>query len=129
MTKWAGMSWFRFVSSMDFEAICMHVAGNEYSLAIDAATFPELPREGCNTIPAGTFANANWDCFDARKMSLDVVDPDARSLDHIFEDLSITGSENYDRTPSAAENATWFICIVFSLMENVIAQTNILEFS
>ena len=62
-------------------------------------------------------------------MSPDPVNPDARLLDHIFEDLSITGSENYDRTPSAAENATWFICIVFSLMENVIAQTNILKFS
>ena len=62
-------------------------------------------------------------------MSLDPVNPNARPLDHIFEDLSITGSENYDRTPSAEVNATRFICIVFSLMENVIAQTNILEFS
>ena len=62
-------------------------------------------------------------------MNPDPVNPNARPLDHIFEDLSITGSENYDRTPSAEENSTRFICIVFSLMENVIAQTNILEFS
>ena len=63
------------------------------------------------------------------KMIPDPVNTNARPLDHIFEDLSITSSENYDRTPSAEENATRFICIVFSLMENVIAQTNILEFS
>ena len=85
--------------------------------------------EGYITIPSRDFPNANWDYVVARKMSLDLVDPDARSLDHIFEDLSITGSEKYDRTPFVTENLIRFICIVFLLMKNVIAQTNILEFS
>ena len=62
-------------------------------------------------------------------MSLDLVDPDTISLDHIVVDLSITGSEKYERTPFVTENVIRFICIVFLLMKNVIAQTNILEFS
>ena len=45
MTKWAGMFWFRFVSSMDFEPICMHVLSNEGFVAMGAAA-DWSPRRG-----------------------------------------------------------------------------------
>ena len=41
-------------------------------------------------------------------MSLHLVDPDVISLDHIVVDLSITGSEKYDRTPFVTESLTNF---------------------
>ena len=55
-------------------------------------------------------------------MSLDLIDPDARSLDHIFEDLSITGSEKYDRTPFVTESLTYFIVNTLTLLTLLITE-------
>ena len=55
-------------------------------------------------------------------MSLDLVDPDAISLNHIVVDLSITGSEKYDRTPFVTESLTYFTVNTLTLLTLLITE-------